>query len=69
MDFFRKKTTWSNLEFIPLKLCIGSAYLIIGSYFHAFVQEYRWVFLAILAVTVAISLNMWIRKMRMENPQ
>jgi hypothetical protein len=68
MGFFRKKTTWSNLEFIPLKLCIASAYLIIGSFFPVFIQEYRWVFLAIFAVTVVISLNKWARKMKVENP-
>jgi len=36
MNFFNRKTSWTNAEFIPLKLCIASAYVIIGTYFHFF---------------------------------
>ena len=36
MNFFRIKTSWSNAEFIVLKLCIASAYVLIGAYFSDF---------------------------------
>ena len=39
MNFFKVKTSWSNAEFITLKLCIATAYLLIGAYFHRFIHD------------------------------
>ena len=62
--FYRAKTTWSNLEFIPLKLCIGSAYLILGAFFHDFVKDYFVMFCFLFGVTLAITLVKWLTKMK-----
>ena len=40
MNFFKIKTGWSNAEFIPLKLCIATAYILIGAYFHNFFRDH-----------------------------
>ncbi|WP_262710903.1 hypothetical protein [Flavobacterium foetidum] len=40
MNFFKIKTSWSNAEFILIKLCMASAYIFIGSYFHDFFENY-----------------------------
>ena len=37
MNFFKAKTSWSNAELIVLKICIASAYVLLGAYFHSFV--------------------------------
>ena len=68
MNFFLKKTTWSNLEFIPLKLCIASAYMLVGSWFPEFIQRYRMVFLILFVPTVIWSVYKWYHKMNVENP-
>jgi hypothetical protein len=68
MNFFLKKTTWSNLEFIPLKLCIASAYLLIGSWFPEFFQQYKVVLLVLFVLTVIWSVYKWYHKMHVENP-
>ena len=68
MNFFLKKTTWSNLEFIPLKLSIGTGYLLILSFFPAVQQDHRGVLLAVFIPTVIRSLYKWVRKLKEENP-
>ena len=40
MNFFTKKSTWTNWEFIPLKLSIASIYLMLGAMFWKEVKEY-----------------------------
>ena len=67
MNFFKLKTTWSNAELIPLKLCIGSAFVLIGAYFHHFIATYKYFFLAIFFFTLIFSFGGWLRKMRNEN--
>lgn len=67
MNLFKQKTTWSNAEFVFLKLCIGSAYLFIGTYFHNFFQQYYLLIGIVFVVTVSIALYLWITKMKQEN--
>lgn len=67
MNFFSRKTTWSNAEFIPLKLCIASFYIVAGAYFYSFVQRYYWLFIAVFAVCVIWTVYLWLVKMRKEN--
>ena len=64
MNFFSRKTTWTNTELIPLKICIASAYILVGAYFHNFVRRYYLAFIIIFAITVAWALYLWITKMR-----
>ncbi len=66
-NFFNLKTTWTNAEFIPLKLCIASAYILIGIYFVDFFKKY-WQFVALIfIITVITSVSMWIKKMKQNN--
>lgn len=64
MNLFKTKTTWSNAEFIPLKLCIASAYALIGSYFHSYVEKYITSLLLLFSVSLCITLYLWIKKMK-----
>jgi hypothetical protein len=67
MNFFKRKTTWTNAEFIPLKLCIASAYALIGAYFHDFFAANYIAFLVLFVVTVVWSASLWILKMKRNN--
>ena len=64
MNFFRAKTTWSNAEFIIIKLCIASAYILIGSYFHDFVKDYYLPLFIIFGITVIWFVFLWWKKMK-----
>ncbi|UTN04389.1 hypothetical protein L0669_00460 [Flavobacterium bizetiae] len=66
MNFFKIKTTWTNAEFIIIKLCIASAYLFIGSYFHNFIKDYYVPLLVIFVVTVIWFVYLWLKKMKNE---
>lgn len=66
MNFFKIKTSWSNTEFIVLKLCIASAFIFIGSYFHDFFSQYWNPILIIFAITLLWSVYLWIKKMKAE---
>lgn len=66
MNFFKIKTTWTNAEFIIIKLCIASAYLFIGSYFHNSIQYYYVPLLVIFVVTVIWFVYLWLKKMKNE---
>lgn len=68
MNFFTLKTTWTNAEFIPLKLCIAAAYVIIGAYFHSFFEHYYIPLFALFGITVIWCVALWLRKMKQENP-
>ena len=67
MKFWTAKTTWTNLEMIPLKLCLASAYVLIGAYFHTFFALYKIPILTIFALTVIYAVYLWIVKMKAEN--
>jgi len=67
MSFLKVKTCWTNAEFIVLKLCIASAYILAGTYFHEFFQNYYIPFLAVFAVTATWSVYLWITKMKKGN--
>jgi uncharacterized membrane protein len=64
MNFFKIKTSWSNAEFIPLKLCIAAAYLLIGAYFHRFIRDYYIPVLIVFLITVIWSVYLWLDKMK-----
>jgi hypothetical protein len=67
MNFFKIKTSWSNAEFIPLKLCIASAYLLIGTYFYDFFSNYYTPLFIVFGITVVWSVYLWLHKMRRDN--
>jgi predicted PurR-regulated permease PerM len=64
MNFFKIKTRWSNAELVVLKLCIASAYILVGTYFHKFFHHYYIPVLIAFVVTVVWSIYLWITKMK-----
>lgn len=66
MIFFKRTTIWSNAEFIPLKLCVASAYVIIGTYFHNFFSDYYIPLFVVFGTTVVWVLSLWLSKMRIK---
>ncbi|MDR7372090.1 hypothetical protein [Flavobacterium aquidurense] len=64
MNFFKSKTSWSNAEFIIIKLCIATAYLLIGSYFHDFFKDYYTPLLILFGITVIWFVYLWVQKMK-----
>ena len=67
MNFFKIKTSWSNAELIPLKLCVASAYVLVGAYFHHFFRSYYVPVLFLFGLTVVWSVYLWVRKMKSGN--
>ena len=67
MNFLKIKTTWSNAEFIPLKVCIASAYLLIGAFFHHFFREYYTLLFVLFCITGTWSIYLWLHKMKNKN--
>ncbi|UPZ15826.1 hypothetical protein [Flavobacterium humidisoli] len=66
MNFFKIKTSWSNSEFILIKLCMASAYILIGTYFHDFFESYYPLLIVIFTVTVIWFVYQWLKKMKSE---
>lgn len=64
MNLFNAKTTWANKEFIPFKLCIASIYIIIGSYFHSFIENYYLLLFILFGITVVWTVALWLKKMK-----
>lgn len=67
MNFLNKKTTWTNWELIPLKLCIATAYILVGGYFHSFFHSVLIPVILLFGITMIWSVWMWISKMKKEN--
>jgi len=68
MNFFKIKTSWSNTEFIPLKLCVASAYVLVGAYFHSFFRHYDMAVLSLFVITCIWSVYLWGSKMKNRKP-
>ncbi|TAM94604.1 MAG: hypothetical protein EPN39_17025 [Chitinophagaceae bacterium] len=64
MNFFNRKTVWKNAEFIPFKLCIATAYILLGAYFQQFVKRHYFVFIIAFVITVIWTMYLWISKMK-----
>lgn len=64
MGFFDKKMKWTNVEFIPLKVCIAAAYLYLGTTFSEFFSDYKTPILILFGITWIMVMVLWIKKMR-----
>ncbi|MCR4031167.1 MULTISPECIES: hypothetical protein [Flavobacterium] len=64
MNFFKIKTSWSNAEFILIKLCMASVYILVGSYFHEFFENYYSVLIVIFIITTIWFVYQWLKKMK-----
>ena len=64
MNFFTAKTTWYNVEFIPFKLCVASAYVLVGAYFHTFIHDHYLPVLILFGVSTTWILALWLKKMK-----
>lgn len=67
MGFLNKKMTWTNAEFIPLKICIAAAYLYLGSTYPDFFSNYQGLILSLFGVSLIYVMYLWIKKMRADN--
>jgi hypothetical protein len=67
MHFFKKKTTWMNIELMVLKLAIGSAFVLIGAYFHHFIRAILIPVIVSCVVTVTWTVILWIKKMKQKD--
>jgi len=64
MNFFKVKTNWSNAEFVVLKVCIASAYILIGAYFSTLVLSFYIPILVLFGITVIWAIALWLKKMK-----
>jgi K+ transporter len=64
MNFFKTRTSWTNAEFIILKLCIASAYVFLGSYFHKFIELGYLPILLLFAISCIWAVYLWVKKMK-----
>ncbi|MBV8388499.1 MAG: hypothetical protein JO080_01730 [Mucilaginibacter sp.] len=67
MGFLNTKTSWSNAEFIPFKLCVASIYVIVGAYFHDFFQQYYVPLFILFGISVISTVYLWVKKMKDAN--
>ncbi|WP_289662735.1 hypothetical protein [Flavobacterium panacagri] len=64
MNFLKIKTSWSNADFILIKLCMASAYIFVGSYFHDFFTDYYTILFGVFVLTAIWFVYQWIKKMK-----
>lgn len=64
MNFFKVKTSWSNAEFIVLKLCFATAYLLIGAWFSSYILMFYIPVAIVFAITVIWAVVLWLKKMK-----
>ncbi|TPG37933.1 hypothetical protein EAH81_18245 [Flavobacterium pectinovorum] len=69
MNFFKIKTSWSNAQFILIKLCMASIYIFVGSYFHDFFKDYYIPLLLLFGITVIWFVFSWLKKMKASKQQ
>jgi len=52
---------------VILKLCIATAYILVGTYFHNFFRHYYIPVLVVFGITVIWSVYLWLNKMKTKN--
>lgn len=62
IKFLNRRTSWTNAELGLIKICVGSAYLIIGSYFHEFFHAFLVVAGIVFVITAGWTFYLWIKK-------
>jgi hypothetical protein len=68
MGFFTRKTRWSAIEFMLIKVCLVSGGIAFGIWLYHWLQPFApWFFLFYLA-TGLIFLIRWLDKLRNEKP-
>ena len=64
MNFLKIKTSWSNAEFIVLKLSIATAYLLIGAWFSSYILMFYVPVIIVFGITVIWAVALWLKKMK-----
>ncbi len=64
MNFFKIQTSWSNAEFIVLKIAIATAFILVGGYFHHFFHHYLVPVLILFVITAIWAVYLWLKKMK-----
>jgi hypothetical protein len=64
MNFFRINSTWSNAEFLIIKICLVSLGFAAGMYFYEYLKEYMFVFAMIYVITAIVCGYLWVKKMK-----
>jgi hypothetical protein len=64
MNFFKIKTTWTHAELAVFKVCMASAYIMVGTCFHKFFHNYYVPLLIIFGISVVWVMYLWIKKMK-----
>jgi hypothetical protein len=67
MNFFKIKTTWSNVELAIFKICVASGGVLVGAYFQKFISSYYVPIIIIFAVTYILTGYLWLTKMKGKN--
>lgn len=62
MNFLKTKTAWTYLELGIIKICLVSAGVAIGSYFHEYLLPYLFYFLGLYIALAFVIVPIWIRK-------
>jgi len=62
MNFFKIKTCWTNAELAILKLCVATAFVLVGAYFHDFFRYYYIPVFVVFGITVIWSVYLWLNK-------
>lgn len=64
MNFFKRKTTWSNAELWLYKFCAACGGIIIGIFFYDFLSGHLFEFVAAFSATVIWVIYLWAKKMK-----
>lgn len=64
MNFFKIKTTWTNLEIGILKMSLGSIFILLGSFFHDLIRDYYFPISIIAIVGVLYTLVLYFKKVK-----
>ena len=67
MNFLKMKTTWTNLELVPFKVAIASAYVLLGAYFHEYIRAYYLAVVVLFFVSTIPTIYKWFKKLKSEN--
>lgn len=64
MNFLKIKTSWSNIELGLIKICVLSAGIILGTYFHVYLKNHLQLLGMVFLVTAVWTIYLWVKKVK-----
>lgn len=64
LNFFKRTSTWTNGEFVVIKICLVSVGIFIGIRLYEWLSNFEYLFISIYIFSALAILFFWLRRLK-----